>query len=208
LIELLLLISVLAQSDDDYKLQEYAEDWWQWIVSIPRESNPEFDQTGELTEAANKYNEQYFLAAGINQTNPPLRHITITQNTSLFFPAIIGGYADTQSWSSQITDFVTGTNLYDKLLKSNHIHLLDPTKDIHAILDGKPIPVKRITTTVYNVNYIEDNVFKVPYGNHPTVVDGYWVYIESLPKGKHTLHFGGATPPAYFTTVIYYITVI
>jgi hypothetical protein len=111
------------------------------------------------------------------------------------------------SWLSQLTDLITGTDIHSKLLNANHIHKVDITKIIHATLDGKPLPIKRISTPVYDVVYIQDNVYKIPVGHHPTVVDGYWSYIDSLPVGNHTLAFGGATPPRYSTAVVYNIEV-
>ena len=200
MIELLVLASALGT-------QEMAQDWWQWMATIPNDNNPQNDTTGEKTEKANKYNGVYFLVGAGNTTSPQHRNITISQNSSLFFPVINAGYADLKTWYSQLSDLITGSDIHSKLLNANHIANVDITKNIHATLDGKAIPIKRITTPVYDVVYIKDNVYKIPAGHHPTVVDGYWSYIESLPTGNHILTFGGATPPRYSTAVIYNIEV-
>ena len=36
--------------------------------------------------------------------------------------------------------------------------------------------------------------------NSPSVADGYWVMIDELKKGTHTVSFGGDAPPFHFTT--------
>jgi hypothetical protein len=198
---------------NNHIFQLYAEKWWQWIVSIPGENNPQFDKTGDLTQRANAHTGVFFLAAGINQSEPFVRNITIEQGRPLFFPILVGGYSDVPKWYTPITDLyrcVTDgiCNIYEKLLDANHIDLIDITKHLHFTIDGKNMPYQRITTVPYNVDYPAANPFKVAKGVHTTVVDGYWAYVENLAVGNHTILFGGHSPPDYFTTIIYEVEVI
>ena len=191
------------------QLQQLAEEWWQWIMSIPRESNPQYDKTGDLVERANQHNEVFFVAGAYNQTVPPVRTIEIEQGRPLFFPVIVGGYAYTPDWFTRVIDTITAANIYDKLLAANHIHLIDQTRDLHATLDGEQLPWHRITTVPYDVHYIAGNHYNVTPGVHSTVVDGYWVYLDTseLKLGNHTLIFGGHSPPDYFTTLVYNLVI-
>lgn len=210
LINSLLLMSMVVTAPP-YLLQKYAEDWWQWIISIPMQNNPQVDRTGELTMKANQHNEVFFIAGAYNQTQPTVRNITLEEGQAVFFPVIVGGYAYVEPWYSLLTetiDTVRGVTLYDKLLAANHIHLIDPTVDLHATLDGKQLPWHRITTSVYNVVYPEGNPYNITKGSRATVVDGYWVYLDSIPLGQHVLIFGGHSPPDYFTTLIYHVNVV
>jgi hypothetical protein len=208
------IIQYNQPSDENIHLfQFHAEKWWELMMSIPAEHNPLTDKTGEWTERVNQHTGVYYLAAGVNQTEPFVRNVTIEYGRPIFFPILVGGYAEIPIWPiTQILDFrncITKNicNLYQKLLAANHIDLIDVTKDMHFTIDGKNMPYQRITTAPYNVNYNLENPYNIPGGSHVTVVDGYWAYIDNLAVGNHTIIFGGHSPPDYFTTTIYKVEV-
>lgn len=212
------IIQYNAPTKEGPPLSIYAEKWWQLINSIPKDHNPLADQTGEWTMRMNAHSGIFFLAAGINQTEPFVRNVTVEYGRPIFFPILVGGYSEIQEpfpqnvavWiHDQLNCLQNGIcNIYDKLLGANHIDLIDVTKDLHFTIDGKHMPYHRVTTTPYNVHYSPENPFKVKEGSHTTVVDGYFAYIENLSLGNHTFLFGGHSPPDYFTTTIYNLEVI
>jgi hypothetical protein len=51
-------------------------------------------------------------------------------------------------------------------------------------------------------------IFGETGGTGTSVSDGYWVMLKSLPKGEHTVHFGGSIPAFGFSIdMTYYLTV-
>jgi hypothetical protein len=96
---------------------------------------------------------------------------------------------------------------------------VDAAPNLSVQLDGVPIKkVRRVKSKVFAVALPEDNVFdalcgsnNVPAGIYsPAVDDGFYVLLDKLSAGKHTLKFsserfeGQAGPK----NVTYYLTVV
>ena len=66
----------------------------------------------------------------------------------------------------------------------------------------------RVQSYPFNVKLQEDNMFGVPSGAYIGISDGYWIVVESLPAGEHTIHFAGQTPDVGAVDVTYHLTVV
>jgi hypothetical protein len=78
-------------------------------------------------------------------------------------------------------------------------------------IDGEPVQnvtdFRCQTNEPFMVTMPEDNVFEIPAGTYgPSIADGYYLLLEPLSPGRHTIHFvtryGDATQD-----VTYHITV-
>ena len=69
-------------------------------------------------------------------------------------------------------------------------------KGLKASLDGKPLPVIRIATDIFNFTLLGNNIFctGIPMKSH-SVSDGHFSYVTSLSPGTHVLKFSGSTEP-------------
>jgi hypothetical protein len=65
---------------------EWSARWWQWILSIPAETNPNLDTTGENCGEGQSGHVWYL--AGSFGGGPYLRTCTVPTGTSLFFPIL------------------------------------------------------------------------------------------------------------------------
>ena len=61
-----------------------------------------------------------------------------------------------------------------------------------ATLDGKPLPVVRLTAPAFTENWVKHNVFGVPPGPTPAAAAGYYVQLPPLAPGSYTLEVSGA----------------
>jgi hypothetical protein len=72
----------------------------------------------------------------------------------------------------------------------------DMAKGIKASLDGKPLPVTKIVTGIFNFTLPGNNIFGTgaPMESH-SVSNGHFSGVDSLTPGTHILKFSGSTEP-------------
>jgi hypothetical protein len=208
-----------VQQDGQGKYAELTADWWQWIYGQPVSSNPELDQTGAFAGAGQPGGGAYFLcgAIAVNATTPfyatVTRTITVPAGQALFFPIlnVESSNADTPPGGYTVPQ-----------LRALNASVVDTATGMYATLDGNSIAgsIARIKSPVFaytlpNVAPPDENLLQFFGLNltgtvRNTVADGYWVYLDPLPKraAPYTLTFGGSFPNAPFTLAItYYITI-
>jgi hypothetical protein len=85
-----------------------------------------------------------------------------------------------------------------------------------AILDGKEIKnleQYRTQTGFYNITVVEGNIFHLPAGTFKSHADGFFVFLEPPPPGKHDLTLRTSvvnpTTPSYNYAAesIYHLTI-
>jgi hypothetical protein len=75
---------------------QWTESWWDWLVSMPKDTNPAFDLNGKYChEGMQSDYPAIFLVGSLNET--ARRSCTIASNMSLFFPATTPFYYNTAS---------------------------------------------------------------------------------------------------------------
>jgi hypothetical protein len=178
--------------------------WTQWLISIPQSSNPITDPTGvRCTE--NQSGPVWFLP-GTNGGSAE-RNCTIPLGKAILFPVI-----------SSECDFASFPNV-----KSDGQLILCAQADVNravnlqANIDGvslKQLDKYRLTSPVFNVVFLTNNIYGATAGPTQGSTDGYWVFLQPLSIGKHELHFSGLTPgnPSTGTTnfaidVTYHLTI-
>ena len=86
---------------------------------------------------------------------------------------------------------------------SASVDQVDPDTDLSATVDGAAARMVRAHSAVFPLVLPEDNVFGAPAGHYQEVADGYWVLLDPLSPGEHTIHFAAAG----FLDVTYHLTV-
>jgi hypothetical protein len=189
----------------------WADRWWQWAVSYPSGRNPLVDPTGALSGLGNR-GEVFFLAGTL--TGPVNRAATVRQGQTLFIP--LGAAVSMIPWfgstEAEIRADAAATN--------------GPASGLFLTVDGVPAPLPASAPSLTNfrqttppgtfpLTFPELNVYEGPVGTYRSVSDGYWVMLDGLAPGVHTLHFGGhfaGTPalgyPAFDVDMRYALTVV
>lgn len=157
-------------------------DWWQWAMSTSEEDSPVADPTGANC-GVNQRGDTWFLAGGFGSSKIQ-RTCSVPAGKKLFFPLVNMVY-----WPARGARAITCASTKASAALNN-----DTALDLFAELDGTPIrDLKR-----YRIASSEcfDVFARVPAALHPykafpSATDGFWLLLNPLPPGRHTLKFGG-----------------
>ena len=165
-----------------------SEQWWQWALSIPNASNPITDTTG--ANAGINNNGPVFFLAG-NTGGSSTRSFNVPAGRPLFFP-VLNGF-DVEFKNDPNCGLACAFAFLDQLNMSGATNL-------HATLDGVDLLTfpnyRQRSTQFFTAHWSnpEPFAFGLPEGDYDVVSDGYWVALDGLAPGAHTLVFSGMTP--------------
>jgi hypothetical protein len=186
-------------SEDFESLKKLSAEWWQWALSIPTSVNPQTDKTGENAVVGQR-GAVWFLAGVFGgSTAPVTRRCSVPEGKVLFFPVVNDVEINTPN--------VCGsgpTNVSVNDLRTMSAANINVATNLRVTLDRKTITnLRRVKSKVFEVALPEENVFDspcagvggVPAGIYsPAVSDGFYVRLEPLSVGNHTLHFHAESP--------------
>ncbi len=186
---------------------KWSDRWWQWAYSIPADTNPVIDPTGEFA-AEGQSGPVWFLAGTFG--GDAERTVTVPAGKGLFFPIYNYVWVNTPEfgddpWSEEQEAFARAVLAW----------LVDLGTELACEIDGRPvenISAYRCQTPEdgeYMVTFPEDSVW-LPAGTYgPSVSDGYYFMLAPLSAGQHTIHFHAAVPLFDWSLdVTYHITVV
>jgi hypothetical protein len=185
---------------------EWSVRWWQWLLSIPNDTNPNFDND-PVSHCTVAQTGQVWFLAGAFPGGPPkvTRSCTIPAGKDLLLPlrnALFGqGLGD-----------CTGPDDCDPnvLRASAAADVGNPTNEVTIDhVKVKNLDQYRVTSPVFSVFLPKDDpVFGLAPGTHsPVVSDGFWLLLNPLSRGHHTIQIKSGTPPFVFD-LMYILTVI
>jgi hypothetical protein len=166
-------------------ISEWTAEWWQWAISFPIENNPLLD-TGGIHSGLGDVGGPVFFLAGSFSPGLTTRAFDIPSGKYILFP-IINAFLSGEEEG-------TPDEMRDRL--NAYVASIDPNS-LQARVDGVDIPnlaSHRETSPEFEFILPPNNVFGVPdptYG--PSVSDGYWLMLEPLGPGDHTIVFGGSS---------------
>ena len=194
-------VLVFSLDSDPYgtSYAEWTAKWWQWVLSIPVENNPVKDNTGKNC-AINQSGPVWFLAGTVGGVAE--RNCSIPTGRAILFPILNHG----------------GTLADEPTIKSEKELLLlakremDVISDLEVTVDGlklNGLQRYRVRSPIFDVVLPENNLFGGTSGPTRGVADGYWLFLEPLPEGKHKIHsFGSCLSGKVNIGVSYEIRVI
>jgi hypothetical protein len=160
---------------------EWSAKWWQWVISLPEGINPLTDMTGEdCAQAQNQSGPVWFLTGTFGGSVE--RTCTIPEGKAILFPVLNFGNVRTAP-----------TETEEDLRMTNKVKA-DKAAVLEASVDGVPLQGLqnyRAESPLFNVTFPERNILGIPGGSSEAVADGYWVMLQPLPAGEHTIHFRG-----------------
>ncbi len=182
-------VSPVIDPDDfvsDHPQAEWAEAYLQWVGAFPRDNSPVTDRTGALC-GARQDGDVWFLAAS-DGTAAVERHCSVPQGKTLFVPIAV-------------TVERSGNKDPDcsALLRIAGEHLT-PVSGLSMTIDGQPV------YGVENHRQATGGCFapglrQVPRSSAKTAVaDGWYVMLQPLPAGPHTIAVGARFDATVFST--------
>ena len=187
----------------------WSDEWWEWALSIPLDSNPVADLTGE-DGALGQSGSVWFLAGVGFGVGPTVeRSLTVPAGKALFFPLVNYVWINTPEygdpeWSPEQEAFAR-----------DYIgDAIDTAYDLTCQVDGrelKNLEAYRCQTPEGGAEMVtlpEGNIFGVEAGTYgPMVTDGYYLMLTPLTPGSHTIHFTAGLAGNPPMDVTYHLTV-
>jgi hypothetical protein len=179
--------------------EEWTANWWQWLLSIPKGSNPCNDKSGENFDK-NQNNQNVLFLAGTFGGSAE-RQITIPSRKAILMPVInfTTSYAEEPTLKSE-----------SELISRAKSDIDDIVKKV-AIVDGvaiRDLDIYRITSAPFDIMLPDNNVIEATPGYTRAVSDGYWVFLQPLAPGKHKIcATGSCSSGKTKVDVIFHVTV-
>lgn len=180
---------------------EWSARWWQWALSIPEDTNPLLDLTGAHCTKG-QGGQVWFLAGTLG--GAATRSCTVPGDKALFFPILNVVFGQPSDCTGPSDCDVTALRVAAAADQDNPATLT-------VSIAGHPVKHPRrlrVTSPVFTYFLPAGNFFALPPGTYgPLVSDGYWVLLEPLAPGAHTIHLQGVSNTGFATQVTYYLTV-
>ena len=177
---------------------EWSARWWQWVYSLPAAENPVSDTTGEFADEGQD-GPVWFLAGNFGGTT--VRDVFVPEGKSLFFPIL------NQNWVTFPTDPILTIPELRAIIRP----FMD-NASLACSIDGKAVKhlsLYREDSAVFTTTVPDGNLLGLPAGDYaPCVDNGYYLMLDPLKPGQHTIHFTGINADASFALdVTYHLTV-
>lgn len=180
---------VVTPSTGGASYSELSARWWQWLLSIRAAVNPNLDETGVNCEQGQN-DDVWFLAGAFGGTFK--RSCTVPAGKPIFFPVVtsIGfkpwGYETLMDLRGQVGAFIDGF--------SRPGGAVNCTVDGASCFGEQAPSAFRVRSPAFTVmaparGVLPPGQLSVPGNTDPIVSDGYWVLLEPLAAGNHTIQF-------------------
>jgi len=160
---------------------EWNAAFWQWSLALPVEGHPFLD-TPEFDFSAGQSGKVWFVGA---PDGPITRQVTLPEGKALFLTI-----RDVETSTLEEPPFFGAT---EEEQRANSEWFADRIVDVFCIIDGVPVrnlQAYRFSSPQFEFTAPTPWIFGATGGTGTAVGDGYFLMIE-LPRGKHTIHFGG-----------------
>lgn len=200
---------------------DWSAAWWQWLLNLTQANNPYNDATGENCGFDQAYGPVFFLVGGGDAQHEVVRtKCTVPAGKALVVPILnlecSSAEKDTIFYGATeraLRD--CASKLGDGIVIKSLLVTVDGIK-----LKGSELKAYRAQSPVYSFSCTPGDNFLTPPPGQTTppdassgtsVSDGYWVIVEGLSPGKHTIHVEGelSSPDLAFSqNATYKLTVV
>jgi hypothetical protein len=177
---------------------EWTGRWWKWAMSIPAGRNPLTDDTGKYCSEGQN-GPVWFLGGTSGKTYYAKRNCIIPSGKSILFPIIVSQFS-----YSEVPFIKTDEELISHTAKD-----IVRWSVLEASVDGVKLPnlnEYRIQYGPFDMDIPNDNIWNTTPGPTKAASDGFWIFLETLEDGKHTISFRGKEPN-FQTEVTYNLTI-
>jgi hypothetical protein len=169
---------------------EWAAAWWQWALSIPADRNSFNDPDGHLCGEGQSGPVWFAEAAGPGAVERVCR---MPAGKAIFMPVynwIFG--AGVFDCDPSVPGVQCDVELLRQNAAANTVKAEETGGILEVIIDGKRVQnVKQYraqSPTTFCLTYPENSLLGLPAGVYcPQVTDGYWLLVEPLSAGEHTI---------------------
>jgi hypothetical protein len=160
---------------------EWSAVWWQWVSSIPIEDNPMPDPTGAKAGVGQVWPVWFLLGTTGGAVE---RTCTVPVGKPIFFPILTN--------SSAIPEDGTTEAQLRAVCKDS----LDHATEMDASVDGvalQGLGHYRVASPLFQCTEpgAPHGIWTGYEGTYESVAEGYYIILEPLAPGAHTVHFHG-----------------
>jgi hypothetical protein len=165
---------------------EWSAEWWKWLSSIPGETNPSNDPVGKYCKT-NQNGPVWFLAGSAGETQN--RRCDVPAGKAILFPALTTecSYAETLN-AEDLED------LESCAINEHEVQIVGDEVSKEVTIDGEEIKNLddfRVQSPPFNFTFPAKNLFGAQPGPTTGVSDGWFIMLEPLSPGNHTVSFSG-----------------
>lgn len=167
---------------DGRSATDLSSDWWKWAMSSPDEINPVRDLSGIHCDTGQRGNV-WFLAGGFGSSKIR-RTCEIPAGKHIFFPVINMVYSPSRPNNGYTCE---QAKLHASINNDTAIDLFVQVDGV-AVKDPKSFRAR--TDKCFDI-YDWIPAADKPFDAYPSASDGYWILLNPLKRGKHTIKFSG-----------------
>jgi hypothetical protein len=179
----MMAIKMYSPSDES-EWNYWIQEWWKWLLSIPDDTNPCNDHTGQycgINQTGKDDRKVWFLTG--SHSRKCTRTCNIPSQKRILLPVA--------NIETSFLEF--GTDVESELFKlardGNRVQDMWLTLDKDRI-NKSDLEKYYKETPLFDVYLPENNIWLwTDSGPTKAVSVGYWVFLEPLSTGNHTLHF-------------------
>jgi hypothetical protein len=169
------------------KYEDYATLFWQWLVSIPKESNPHDDSTGKLATNGQTMSTLpvFFLCIGSSE-RPVIRKCHVPKGKGILIPLMVVElcYKEVKDRTNHTEDYLRRKCKKDQ----------DSVTEMYLRIDNEEYKIEdlskyRIHTDEFDVKFPQNAIWDVSEGPAKAVADGHYILSKPLSRGEHIVHW-------------------
>ena len=155
---------------------EWIAKWWNWTMSIPKDQHPRDDYTPEKC-TVNQNGPVWFLADQLGGREE--RTCTIPAGKAILIPLLTGecGY--------EVAEVKNDDDMRKCATAGDEYGVVEATVDGVKLKD---LASYRTQSGYFNSSIVESNIYDSPSGDYRAFAEGYFVFLEPLPAGKHDVN--------------------
>lgn len=179
----------------------WGQAWWQWALNFPAADNPIL-QDGAVDCSAGQSGAVWYLAGTFGGAAE--RTCSVKRGKAILFPLINGIWWTPEDCAGEA------------LCRAGVSGFSDAITSWTCTVDGTPCvwfaQVVRAQSDARPLNLPAGSIAVTEFGyaagvREISIADGYWVMLDPLPPGPHTVHFTAAAAPDFSLDVTYHLTV-
>jgi hypothetical protein len=155
---------------------QWISKWWQWNMEIPAAQHPRDNYSPEKC-SVNQAGPVWFLPDIL--TGKEERTCTIPASKAILVPLLTGEKHDDGSTATPLTD----EQILNGAKAGNEYGIVSATLDGRQLVNLEQYRIQNPHT----ITVPGDNIFKNKAGTFKGMADGFFVFLEPLPPGKHDL---------------------
>jgi len=168
-------------------IAEWTAEWWTWAVGAPSKHNPFFDETGALAHQRND-GDVFFLVGTFGGSAE--RDIKVHAGEPILLPLVnfVESLPNDPQGIEAVLDSLA-TNTYGLFAEIDGVAVADPFSYFE---ESGFFSLGKLRANSLAGKFDFFPAFEPGEELTPAKAAGWWLMIEGLDRGEHTLHFGGS----------------